>query len=336
MLWAFVAGPLASTGHGAPTTGRPTRRAAGPPRRPLPERAAALGPPSDPPPAVPRWPEAALRAAGAARPDDPESRRRFLRGAGLLARRGRGGRAGRALAGRPARRVDGPGRGDAARAGRARRGRCRPARTCRWPSSRRTSRRTAEFYRIDTALVVPQVDPDTWRLRIHGLVGNPIDADLRRPARPADGRAVRHADLRLQRGGRRPDRQRPLARRTAQGTARRGRAGGRRRPGGRPVGRRLDLRHAHRGAARRAGRAARGRHERRAAADRARLPGPDGRARPLRLRLGVQVGDRAGADQLRRLRRVLGAARLVRAGADQDAVPDRHAPAAQPARPRVR
>ncbi|MET8282817.1 molybdopterin-dependent oxidoreductase [Micromonospora sp. NPDC005174] len=27
------------------------------------------------------------------------------------------------------------------------------------------------FYRIDTALVVPQVNPDTWRLRIHGRVG---------------------------------------------------------------------------------------------------------------------------------------------------------------------
>jgi DMSO/TMAO reductase YedYZ molybdopterin-dependent catalytic subunit len=27
-----------------------------------------------------------------------------------------------------------------------------------------------DFYRIDTALVVPQVDPDTWSLRIHGLV----------------------------------------------------------------------------------------------------------------------------------------------------------------------
>lgn len=26
------------------------------------------------------------------------------------------------------------------------------------------------FYRIDTALVVPQVDPSTWRLRVHGLV----------------------------------------------------------------------------------------------------------------------------------------------------------------------
>ena len=30
------------------------------------------------------------------------------------------------------------------------------------------------FYRIDTALVVPQVDPDTWRLRIYGKVRNPV------------------------------------------------------------------------------------------------------------------------------------------------------------------
>jgi DMSO/TMAO reductase YedYZ molybdopterin-dependent catalytic subunit len=31
-----------------------------------------------------------------------------------------------------------------------------------------------DFYRIDTALVVPQVDPNTWELRIHGKVRNPI------------------------------------------------------------------------------------------------------------------------------------------------------------------
>jgi DMSO/TMAO reductase YedYZ molybdopterin-dependent catalytic subunit len=31
-----------------------------------------------------------------------------------------------------------------------------------------------EFYRIDTALVVPQVDPDTWRLRIHGMVDREV------------------------------------------------------------------------------------------------------------------------------------------------------------------
>lgn len=32
-----------------------------------------------------------------------------------------------------------------------------------------------EFYRIDTALVVPEVDPAEWRLRIHGLVENELE-----------------------------------------------------------------------------------------------------------------------------------------------------------------
>ncbi|MYG78234.1 MAG: molybdopterin-dependent oxidoreductase, partial [Acidimicrobiaceae bacterium] len=32
-----------------------------------------------------------------------------------------------------------------------------------------------EFYRIDVALTVPQVDPDNWRLRITGLVDNPYE-----------------------------------------------------------------------------------------------------------------------------------------------------------------
>ncbi|GEK21719.1 molybdopterin-dependent oxidoreductase [Cellulomonas xylanilytica] len=31
-----------------------------------------------------------------------------------------------------------------------------------------------EFYRIDTALVVPQVDPETWSLRVHGMVEEEI------------------------------------------------------------------------------------------------------------------------------------------------------------------
>jgi DMSO/TMAO reductase YedYZ molybdopterin-dependent catalytic subunit len=42
-----------------------------------------------------------------------------------------------------------------------------------------------QFYRIDTALVVPQVDPRTWRLRVHGRVRHPFtitfDELLRRP-----------------------------------------------------------------------------------------------------------------------------------------------------------
>jgi len=32
----------------------------------------------------------------------------------------------------------------------------------------------ADFYRIDTALVVPQVDPARWRLRIHGMVAQEV------------------------------------------------------------------------------------------------------------------------------------------------------------------
>ncbi|XVV17560.1 molybdopterin-dependent oxidoreductase [Actinoplanes sp. CA-131856] len=34
--------------------------------------------------------------------------------------------------------------------------------------------KNADFYRIDTALYPPQVDPSTWQLRIHGMVRNPI------------------------------------------------------------------------------------------------------------------------------------------------------------------
>lgn len=33
---------------------------------------------------------------------------------------------------------------------------------------------TEEFYRIDTALITPQVDPANWTLKIHGMVRNPI------------------------------------------------------------------------------------------------------------------------------------------------------------------
>ncbi|WP_123678291.1 molybdopterin-dependent oxidoreductase [Couchioplanes caeruleus] len=43
----------------------------------------------------------------------------------------------------------------------------------------------AEFYRIDTALYPPQIDPSTWQLRIHGMVRNPLTLTweqlLRRP-----------------------------------------------------------------------------------------------------------------------------------------------------------
>jgi DMSO/TMAO reductase YedYZ molybdopterin-dependent catalytic subunit len=32
----------------------------------------------------------------------------------------------------------------------------------------------SQFYRVDTALVVPQVSPQTWQLRIHGMVSKPM------------------------------------------------------------------------------------------------------------------------------------------------------------------
>jgi DMSO/TMAO reductase YedYZ molybdopterin-dependent catalytic subunit len=43
----------------------------------------------------------------------------------------------------------------------------------------------AKFYRVDTALVLPQVDPSSWRLRIHGMVNREItltfDQLIKRP-----------------------------------------------------------------------------------------------------------------------------------------------------------
>ena len=42
-----------------------------------------------------------------------------------------------------------------------------------------------DFYRIDTALIVPQVDPDGWSLKVHGMVDREVELDfaqlLRRP-----------------------------------------------------------------------------------------------------------------------------------------------------------
>jgi DMSO/TMAO reductase YedYZ molybdopterin-dependent catalytic subunit len=32
----------------------------------------------------------------------------------------------------------------------------------------------AQFYRVDTSLVIPQVPPQTWQLRIHGMVDHPV------------------------------------------------------------------------------------------------------------------------------------------------------------------
>ena len=40
------------------------------------------------------------------------------------------------------------------------------------------------FYRVDTALQVPAIAPDDWRLRIHGMVDREVTLTLDGPARP--------------------------------------------------------------------------------------------------------------------------------------------------------
>jgi DMSO/TMAO reductase YedYZ molybdopterin-dependent catalytic subunit len=70
------------------------------------------------------------------------------------------------------------------------------------PGLSRYSTSNADFYRIDTALVVPQVDPGTWSLRIHGRVRNPFTitfADL--VSRPSVERYVTLACVSNEVGG---------------------------------------------------------------------------------------------------------------------------------------
>ena len=61
----------------------------------------------------------------------------------------------------------------------------------------------AQFYRIDTALIVPQVDPADWSLRIHGLVAERGDDHVGRAARPPPRREHHHARVRLEQRRRR-------------------------------------------------------------------------------------------------------------------------------------
>ena len=117
-------------------------------------------------------------------------------------------------------------------------GRWRPAAGCcaspASPGARRPPRRSVglagiapwqtpneDFYLIDTTLAKPTIDPEEWSLRIHGLVDRELVAELLRPRLAGDDGVVDHPQLRQQRGGRRPRRQRPLERRTAGGPARR-------------------------------------------------------------------------------------------------------------------
>ncbi|MER7439728.1 molybdopterin-dependent oxidoreductase [Micromonospora avicenniae] len=240
VLWAFIAGPLEldpwpwspPRGHlpsatpggpglpspmarvvdsgpcrAAPDPGRPTSGAARQEVRDTPpgEPPAGSGP-GEPPAGAgsapgPRESVESVSAPAARERIDPESRRRFLTGTGvLLGTAAVAGFGGRWLAGR---------RGVSA----AREAVVLPAPASPAPALPAGADLSLPqldpyvssnfgFYRIDTALVVPQVDPESWRLRIHGRVRNPITlsfADLL--ARPMVERYVTLACVSNEVGG---------------------------------------------------------------------------------------------------------------------------------------
>ncbi|MFI2646496.1 molybdopterin-dependent oxidoreductase [Micromonospora fulviviridis] len=166
-LWAFVAGPLGGDA-GPGTAHRPA------PATPASATPPAPGSPTPPPVIAALAPDEPPAGWEPLEPGDHESRRRFLRGVGLLAGTAAvAGFGGHWLAGQ---------RGVSA----ARQAVKLPTPVVPAPpvpaGADLSLTRLApfvtpnrEFYRIDTALVVPQVDPATWRLRIHGRVRNPIE-----------------------------------------------------------------------------------------------------------------------------------------------------------------
>ncbi|MEW2375549.1 molybdopterin-dependent oxidoreductase [Micromonospora sp. NPDC047812] len=198
VLWAFVAGPLElDPWPWSPPTPPPTVAPAPPPTAEGPAPSPTAEAPASPPTAE----GPAVAPAQPLEPSDPASRRRFLTGAGLLVgAAGVAGLGGRWLAGR---------RGVSA----AREAVVLPAPAAPAPAVPAGADLSLTqlapyvtpnfgFYRIDTALVLPQVDPETWRLRIHGRVRNEIElsfADLL--ARPMVERYVTLACVSNEVGG---------------------------------------------------------------------------------------------------------------------------------------
>ncbi|MET8087838.1 molybdopterin-dependent oxidoreductase [Micromonospora sp. NPDC005237] len=170
VLWLFIAGPFELDPW--PWTPPATSRPATPPAAGRGEWPVSPAGPTEglPVPVTPAAPPAPVTPAAPAATVDPESRRRFLTGTGvLLGTAAVAGLGGRWLAGR---------RGVSA----ARDAIRLPAPVAPAPAVPAGADLSLAqlapyvtpnlgFYRIDTALVVPQVDPETWRLRIHGRVG---------------------------------------------------------------------------------------------------------------------------------------------------------------------
>ncbi|SCG56510.1 molybdopterin-dependent oxidoreductase [Micromonospora inositola] len=181
-LWLLLAGPLQPelwswSPPAAPAPPVPPGREPAP--GPGAETAAAARP-GEPAEAEDRPVEPAVRPAAGGDEVDPDGRRRFLTGVGtLMGVAAVAGIGGHWLAGR---------RGVSA----ARRAVALPTPLAAGPAVPAGADLSlaqlapyvtpnSGFYRIDTALVVPQVDPATWRLRIHGRVRREIElsfADL--------------------------------------------------------------------------------------------------------------------------------------------------------------
>jgi DMSO/TMAO reductase YedYZ molybdopterin-dependent catalytic subunit len=123
--------------------------------------------------AGPRRRPAVVPAAGRRHRGDRCSRRRALAADRQQQPRGDSEPSGgRAAPGSGRRRP--PGSGAGGRTGRRRSWRPPPS----WPTSRKLSpliTPVADFYRIDTALAVPQVASGDWRLRIHGMVEREVE-----------------------------------------------------------------------------------------------------------------------------------------------------------------
>ena len=191
----------------------------------------------------------------------------------------------------------------------------------------------SDFYRIDTALVVPQVSKDSWKLTIDGLVDNPLELTfddlLARPqieryvtlscvSNEVGGDLVGNAlwqgvllkDI-LEEAGLQPGAEQ-LASRSADGWT-----------CGTPLDVVMDGRDAMLAVAMNG----------EPLPAPARLPGAHGRAGPVRLRVGDEMGHRPAPHHLGGLRRVLDPARLVETRAGQDDGPHRHAPQRQPTAP---
>ena len=122
-----------------------------------------------------------------------------------------------------------------------------------------------DFYRVDTALEVPQLTHRRLHAEGQGHGRQRDGAVVERPAQPPDDRARHHDDVRVEHRRRPLRRHRPLDRRPPRRPAPRGRRATRRGHGGRTVERRLRVRLPGRQRDGRPRRHHRRRHERRAA-----------------------------------------------------------------------